>query len=267
MKKRTIAAILAIALACLAASSCLSTLESAASAAGIGQKAPVVTNEEAVSALRDALTEGIMSASAQLAAKDGYFGDSLLKILLPAEAKPMLDSVGKIPQGQRLIDDVVLRLNRCAEEAAKDVTPIFADAIASMTITDGVAIVRGGQRSATEYLSSKTRPRLFGLYRPKIDAALSKPLVMDVSAKKSWETLSAAYNKAGAIANPAARLAGRKEPMPPVNVDLADYATDKALDGLFSKIGDEEGKIRRNPLGYASAMIKKVFGALKDGRL
>lgn len=265
MKKKTLACIAA--LASVALSSCLSTIESAADAAGLGRKAPAVTNEEAVTALRDALKEGIRSASAQLAAKDGYFGDSLLKILLPSEAKPMLDSAGKFPQGQKLIDDVVLRLNRAAEEAAKEVAPIFTDAISSMSISDGIAIVKGGDRSATEYLSSKTRARLFELYRPKVDSVLAKPLVMDVSAKKSWDLLSAAYNKAGAIANPAAKLAGRREPMPPVNVDLASYATNRALDGLFSKIGDEEGKIRRAPLGYASAMIKKVFGALKDGRL
>jgi L-alanine-DL-glutamate epimerase-like enolase superfamily enzyme len=268
MKKLNAIAMTALAvLACAALASCLSTIESALGSNAAGQKVPAVTNAEAVSALRDALKEGIQSASRQLSAKDGYFGDALLKILLPPEAKPMLDSVGKIPQGQKLIDDVVLRLNRSAEEAAKDVVPIFVDAIQAMTIQDGIAIVKGSERSATEYLESKTRSRLFELYRPKVDAALAKPLAMDVSARKAWETLSSAYNKAGSIANPAARLVGKKEPMPLVTVDLAAYATNKALDGLFAKIGEEEGKIRRDPLGYASAMIKKVFGALKDGLL
>lgn len=248
-------------------SSCLSTLESAAGSVGLGKGGSAITNQEAVAALKDALKEGVQSASRQLSVKDGYFGNALLKILLPPEARPMLDSVGKIPQGQKLIDDVVLRLNRSAEEAAKDVGPIFVDAITSMTVSDGIAIVKGGDRAATDYLESKTRKRLFDLYRPKVDSALSKPLVMEVSAKKAWETLSGAYNKAGTVANAAAKLAGKKEPMPRVTVDLASYATDKALDGLFRKISEEEVKIRKDPLKYASAMIKKVFGALKDGSL
>jgi hypothetical protein len=100
-----------------------------------------------------------------------------------------------------------------------------------------------------------------------VDAALAKPLVSDISAKKSWETLSTSYNKAGTVVNNAARLAGKKDPMPPVTVDLSSYATNRALDGLFLKIGEEEEKIRQNPLGYASGMIQKVFGALKKGLL
>lgn len=244
--------------------SCSTLLELAAVST---TQSPRVTNEEAITALRDALTEGAKSSSAQLSKKDGYFGNAVLKILLPPEAKPILDTLSKIPQGQKLVDDVVLRLNRSAEEAAKDVVPIFVDAITSMTIADGIAIVKGGDRAATEYLESKTRSRLFGLYRPKVDTALGKPLVLDVSAKKSWETLANSYNSAGKVANTAARLAGKKEPMPPVEVDLATYATNRALDGLFVKIGEEEGKIRKNPVAYASAMIKKVFGALKEGLL
>src|SRR5512133_3099718 len=147
MIKRTTIAMSALAvLAFTALASCLSTIESALGSAGSGQKVSAVSNAEAVSALRDALKEGIQSASRQLAVKDGYFGNALLKILLPPEAKPMLDSVGKIPQGQKLIYDVVLRLNRSAEEAAKDVVPIFVDAIQAMTIQDSIAIVKGNDR-------------------------------------------------------------------------------------------------------------------------
>jgi len=228
---------------------------------------PRITNEEAIAALREALVEGAISASSTLSAKDGYFGNSLLKILLPPEAKPMIDSISKIPQGKKLVEDVVLRLNRSAEEAAKDVVPIFKDAIRAMTITDGIAIVKGGDRAATEYLERKTRSKLKNLYQPKVDTALARPLVAGISAKKSWNTLSTAYNKAGTYANGAATLAGKKKPMPPVEVDLAGYATDKALDGLFHMIAKEEKKIRDNPLKYTSDVIRKVFGALKKGLL
>jgi len=268
MDKRKPSILFATAAAALALASCISDISSLIPGVKGGSSTAVrVTNEEAISALRDALKEGIGSASKQLSAQDGYFGNALLKILLPPEAKPMIDSVGKIPQGQKLIDDVVLRLNRSAEEAAKDVVPIFVDAITSMTIADGIAIVKGGDRAATDYLESKTRAKLLNLYRPKVDGALSKPLVMNMSAKQSWETLATAYNKAGGPVNAAARLVGKPEPMPKVTVDLATYATNKALDGLFRKIAEEEGKIRKNPVAYASNMIKKVFGALKDGLL
>ncbi|MBN2510044.1 MAG: DUF4197 domain-containing protein [Spirochaetales bacterium] len=247
--------------------SCLTTLTSVAETALSGQGTNRVTNAEAVQALKDALKEGISSASRQLSRTDGYFGSAVLKILLPPEAKPMMDAISKIPQGRKLIDDVVLRLNRAAEEAAKDVVPIFVDTITSMTIADGIAIVKGGNSAATDYLESKTRERLFNLYRPKVDTALGRPLVANISAKKSWETLSSAYNRAGTIPNTTAKALGKKEPMPKVTVDLSSYATNRALDGLFYKIAEEEAEIRKNPAAYASGMIKKVFGALKSGLL
>jgi hypothetical protein len=226
---------------------------------------PAISNADAVAAMKDALNEGIKSASSQLSVTDGYFGNALLKILLPPEAKSMVDSVAKIPKGQQLIDDVVLRLNRAAEDCAKDVVPIFVNAIATMSVDDGISILKGGDKAATAYLETKTRAALFDLYRPKVDAALDKPLVGDTSAKKSWDILCAAYNQAGKVANSSAKLMGKKEPMPPMSVDLAAYATNKALDGLFVKIGEEEAKIRKNPVSYASDTIKKVFGALKSG--
>jgi len=251
--------------------SCLSTVESVAAslpqAPKGSTKRPVVTNAEAISALKDALKVGIQSAADRLSARDGYFGDVLVKILLPEEAKPIIDNLKKIPKGRELVDDVVLRLNRAAESAAAEAVPIFTDVIMSMTIADGIKIVKGGNRAATEYLRSRTWNSLRDLYRPKVDAALAKPLIAGVSAKKSWTTLTTAYNRAGQVANSAAALAGKKKPMPPVEVDLATYATEKALEGLFLKVGDEEEKIRKNPLGYASSMIKKVFGALKNGLL
>ena len=272
VKKKT-RIVLVVALTAIGAAvlgSCVTDLASLVDTASLvpgTQARSRVTNEDAIAALRDALKTGVSSASSRLSLTDGYFGDAAVKILMPPEAKPLIDSVSKIPQGQKLLDDVVLRINRSAEEAAKEVVPIFVDAIVSMTIQDGIAIVKGGDRAATTYLESKTRAKLMDLYRPKVDTALAKPLVMDVSAKKSWDVLTRAYNKAGTIPNQAARIAGKKEPMPAVTVDLATYATGKALDGLFLKIGEEEGKIRKNPLDYASSMIKKVFGALKNGLL
>ena len=252
--------------------SCLSTLNAVASSvlgssssSSSSTKKSAFTNAEAITAMKDALNEGIKSASANLSKKDGYFGNAALKILLPTEAQPILNTLNKIPGGQGLVDDVVLRLNRSAEESAKEVTDIFAQAIKEMTVADGIKIVTGNNTAATEYLKSKTYSKLVALYKPKVSSALNKPLVLNVSANKAWTNLTTSYNSIGAVPNKVAKLAGQKEPFPEVEVDLVTYSTEKALDGLFVKIAEEEKVIRKNPLNYASSMIQKVFGAVKSG--
>jgi hypothetical protein len=261
-----VAALCLAAYVSLALTGC-STLTSLANSALQTGKAPQITNDEAVQALRDALKAGIEAASKALSKTDGYFADAALKILLPPDAKNLVDNVSKIPQGKKLVDDVVLRLNRSAEEAAGGVVSIFVNAISGMSVSDGIAIVRGSDSAATDYLRKRTYDSLFNLFKPKVDEALGKPLVGGTSAKRAWEILVNAYNAAGKLPNEGAKALGKSAPMPPIDVDLARYATGKALDGLFSKIAEEEKKIRQNPLGYASKMIQKVFGARKDGRL
>lgn len=249
--------------------SCLSTdlgsLASGLVGSSSGGKTSPFTNSEAISAMKDALAEGIKSSSNQLSATDGYFGNAALKILLPEEADIMIDNIGKIPGGQKLIDDVILRLNRSAESAAKEVVPIFTNVITDMTVSDGIAIVTGGDNAATNYLKEKTYSQLRDLYRPKVASALSTPLVANISADSAWSTLTTKYNQVGEPVNKAATFIGKEAPMPEVEVDLATFATEKALDGLFSKIAEEEVEIRANPLEYASSMIQKVFGAVKQG--
>lgn len=248
--------------------SCLSTdLSTIATAllAGNEDSGPAFTNTEAISAMKDALVEGITASSSSLSSTDGYFGDDALKILLPDEANVMIENIGKIPGGQMLVDDVVLRLNRSAEEAAKEVVPIFANVITEMSVSDGIAIVTGEEDAATQYLKEKTYSQLVDLYRPKISSALSNPLVAGISADSAWTTLTTKYNQVGAPINTAAAIIGKEAPMPEVEVDLATFATEKALDGLFSKIAEEEAVIRDNPMAYASSMIQKVFGAVKQG--
>jgi hypothetical protein len=220
------------------------------------------SNAEAIQALKDALAEGTKSACNVLAANDGFFGDAAVKILLPPEAKSIIDNVSAIPGGQGLIDDVVLRLNRSAEKASQDAASIFLSAIQDMTIADGIAIARGSDTAATEYLKDKTYDKLIILFKPHISTALDQPLAANISANKAWQTLTGAYNKAGLIPNRAARLISRPEPMPEVKTDLAQYAAEKAIDAVFLKVSLEEKKIRAHPLDYASALIKKVFGAL-----
>lgn len=230
----------------------------------LGQE-PVFTNGEAVSAMKEALLNGIEVASGDLSAEDGYYGNALLKIMLPPEADTLLGYINAIPGGEKLAEDVVLRLNRSAEHTASEAYPIFADAIRQMTVADGIAIVCGDDTAATEYLREKTYDQLVELYRPYIAQSLAQPLVLGISADTAWENLTGAYNRAADPVNTAAAFLGKEQPMPPVSADLAGYATGKALDGLFSVVADEEKKIRANPADYGSKVIEKVFGAVKQG--
>lgn len=252
-----------------ATSSCLTTLNAFPSDLFSGltssSKKTSFSNSEAVAAMKEALNAGVKSASSSLSKKDGYFKNAALKILLPKEAQPILNTVNKIPGGQALVDDVILRINRSAEESAKEVTSIFTQAIKEMTVNDGIKIVTGNKTAATDYLKSKTYNKLISLYKPKVSSALNKPLVLNISANKAWGSLTGAYNKVGSVPNKTARLVGKKEPFPKVEVDLATYATEKALDGLFIKIAEEEKQIRENPSNYASDLIQEVFGAVKNG--
>lgn len=264
-KNTIIIAFISILMSGILFTSCLSTLSELADGilGGSSSGSSVsFTNAEAISAMKDALVEGIGSASTNLSKTDAYYKNAALKILLPSEAQPIMDVLNQIPGGQSLANDVILRLNRTAEASAKETVSIFKSAITSMTVTDGIKIVTGNKDAATQYLKEKCYTQLVNLYKPKVSKALDQPLVAGVSATTAWSTLVTNYNKYGAVPNAAARIAGQKEPFPAVQVDLAQYATEKALDGVFVKIAEEEEKIRKNPFGYASDMIQKVFGSL-----
>ena len=271
MKNRSIYSILLsfVVTLSLLFTSCLSSLQEIADDLLFvpdGKTVQAYTNEEAIAAMKDALEEGIKFAAKELSKENAYYKNSLIKILLPPEAQPILNALNSIPGGSKLAEEVVLRLNRSAEESAKDTIDIFAKAIKSMTVVDGIKIVTGSKNAATIYLKEKCYDSLVLLYKPKVNAALNKPLVLDISANAAWKKLVTTYNEYAKIPNSVARLAGQAEPFPQVEVDLASYATKKALDGLFYKIEEEEAKIRENPFGYASNMIQKVFGAVKRGR-
>ncbi len=213
-----------------------------------------LTNSEIISGLKEALVEGAVSSSKTLNATDGYFKDNAVKILLPPEANVIIENIQKVPGiGQSTIDDLVLKINRAAEDAASEAKPIFIDAIKSMTIQDGMTILKGSNTAATNYLKSKTYNKLVSTFSPKINTSLNKKLVGNVSAGGAWTKVTSLYNKV-------APFIGK----PKVTTDLGAYVTKKALNGLFLKVGDEEKKIRANPLAYVSDIIKKVFGYAKN---
>lgn len=219
------------------------------------------TNDEAVQALKEALIESAISSSSLLSKEDAYFKNPLYFIDMPEDAEKLINVVTKVPGGKGLVDDVVLRLNRTAESSAREIVPIFRNAITTMSVEDGVALVTGGDSAATEYLKKKTYTQLLSLYKPKINSALDQKLVGKTSANEAWTKLVNAYNKTGNTTNKIFRKLGKEDVMEEIETDLAQYATEKALDAVFLQMAEEEKKIRTNPLDYASKLIQKVFGA------
>lgn len=233
--------------------SCAELLKIAEEAAG-GEKP--LTQTEIVAGLKEALIVGTKQAVGVLGVTDGYYGDEAVKILLPPEAGVIIDNIGKVPGGQALLDDVLLRINRAAEDAVSEAAPIFVNSIRSMTIQDAVGILKGENDAATSYLHRTTYEQLFKLYSPKIEASLDKKLVGNISTSESWDALVGRWN------NMSRTVVGQVAGFKPVEVDLEDYLTSKALDGLFLKIENEEQRIRENPAARVTELLKRVFGSV-----
>ncbi len=222
------------------------------------------SNDEAVQALKAALGKGAETASSQLHIEDAYYKNPLYFIDMPPEAEKIVNTISKLPQGKKAIDDVVLRLNRTAESCAAEIVPIFTDSITSMSVSDGINIVKGEDNAATQYLQGKTYSQLVELYKPKVAQALDQKLIGNMSANEAWSKVVTTYNKAGSSANKlSGKLGKNTAAVETVDTDLSQYATEKALDAIFLKIADEEKKIRDNPVGYGSDIITKVFGSIK----
>lgn len=217
-----------------------------------------LTQTEIISGLKEALIVGTDNSAAILGKTDGYYKDDLVKIFLPEEADIIVKNINKIPGGDRLIEDVLLKINRAAEDAVDEAKPIFVNSIKSMTISDAVGILNGEDNAATEYLQKTTYNHLFELYRPKIKASVEKKLVGNVSTKDSWDELTEKWNVA------ARSIVGQVAGFKPVEIELDTYLTDKALEGLFLKIADEEKKIREEPLARVSDLLKRVFGSVES---
>lgn len=215
-----------------------------------------LTEGDIIGGLKEALTVGARNAAERLASENGYYGDAAVKIPLPDEARVIIENINKIPGGQQLIENVVLSINRAAEDAAREVAPVFVGAVTQMTISDGYNILHGADNAATSYLRTTTWNDLYSLYKPKISTSTGKEIVAGVSARESWNTLTDKWNS---VANSVAgRLAGFK----PVNTDLDDFLTRKALDGVFMKLEGEELKIRKEVSARVTPLLQKVFGTL-----
>lgn len=240
-------------LSVLVFTSCAELMQIAQEAAG-GDKP--LTQTEIIAGLKEALVVGTNKSVKTLGVTDGYYRDEAVKILLPPEANVIIENIGKIPGGQALVDDVLLRINRAAEDAVSEAAPIFVNSIRSMTINDAFGILRGENDAATQYLHRTTYDQLFKLYTPKIETSLDKKLVGNVSTSQSWNTLVGRWNEV------ARSVVGQVAGLKPVDVKLEEYLTAKALDGLFLKIENEEQLIRKDPAARVTDILKRVFGSV-----
>ena len=211
------------------------------------------TQTEVVKGLKEALNVGTDTAVNRLSAIDGYYKDEVVKILLPEEVNVIIDNISKIPGGKDMVNNVILSINRTAEDAAKDAAPVFKNSITSMNISDALGILKGEDNAATKYLERTTYDQLYDLYKPKISISINKDLVGNVSTKEAWDELTGAWNK---FAN---SMLGKMGGYKPVHVDLDDYLTRKALDGLFIKIAEQEKQIRKDPVARVTDILKKIF--------
>lgn len=199
-------------------------------------------DKEAVQALRTALERGAQSAVSQLGRTDGFLGNQKVRIGLPSvlqEASPLLRTLGK----GRQLDELVTSMNRAAEQATPMALPMLKSAIKSMSVTDAQKIITGGDTSVTDFFASKTRQTLSDKFLPIVTQTTNRL------------SLSKRYND---VAGKASSMGLLK----PEQSTVQQYVTDKALDGLFAVIGEQERLIRQDPIATGSAILKKVFGSL-----
>jgi len=246
-----------------------------------------LSDADIIDGLKTALNVGADSASGNLARLNGYYSNPLVKIPLPAEAEAVrnlinsnsaLSTISSTIGLDAKFEDVIKTVNRAAESAASEAAPIFKDAITNLSITDGLSILQGtvpgesatksggfDSTAATQYLKLQTYAKLTALYAPKINTALGQDMIGNVSAVEAWQSLTSTYNTFVGSYAFAIQLAGVNLPSS-INSDLGAFCTQKALDGLFYKVGIEEKKIRKNPLEWATTavgdILGKVFGSV-----
>ncbi len=199
-----------------------------------------LSNADITKGLKEALNVGSKNASTSASKTDGFYKNKLIKIPFPNDAKDMRSTLIGLGM-KKQVDEFEKQLNRAAEDAAKKAAPIFLAAITSMTINDGLTILRGKDDEATQYLRKTTTAQLSKEFKPVIAASLKK-----VQITKYWNPLFSTYNKVPFVKR--------------VNPNLDDFVTQRAIEGLFKLVAIEEGKIRKDPAARVSEILKKVFG-------
>lgn len=212
-----------------------------------------LTEEEVVEGLRSALRVGTDTSVSRLNVLNGYLGDELVRIALPPEAAIIEDAINIVPGlGEAAINETKTLMNRAAENAAEKAKPIFVNAITNISIEDGFNILYGDSIAATRYLQVNTSDSLNDAFKPDINKAMTS-----VGVQQVWEPLANTYNSYVDL-NPFDTLNSK------VPIDLSQHVTDRALYGLFLKVGDEEQRIREDPVARVNDILQKVFGELDN---
>jgi len=202
-----------------------------------------ITNQDAVSGLREALVKGSQFAVDALGKQDGFFGNGKVKIPLPPSAQKVEKVLRQFGMGKQA-DELILAINRAAEAAVPEAKALLVDSVQKMSVQDAKGILTGGQDSATQYFKRTTSDQLRTKFLPIVKKATAK-----VQLAQKYDEYAGKGVQLGLV---------KKE-----DANLDTYVTQKALDGLFVMVAEEEAKIRQNPAEAASGILKKVFGALK----
>jgi hypothetical protein len=190
--------------------------------------------------LREALAVGTQRAVQNVSRQDGYFGNQLIKVLMPEKMRNVAELLGKVGM-QRQVDEFVLSMNRAAEKAAPKAAGFFADAVREMTFADARGILQGGDTAATEFFRGKTAEKIQNAFKPVVSDSMNQ-----VGTTQAFKKVMGSY-----AALPFT---------PRVSFDLDQYVTAKAVDGLFHMLGEEEKKIRTDPAARATELLRTVFG-------
>jgi|TARA_B110000090_G_C13236944_1_gene390939 hypothetical protein len=200
----------------------------------------IPSNLEIGNGLKEALVKGASDGVLNLSKAGGYLDNAQFKIPFPKDAEKIESTLRNIGLGSE-VDKVIVSLNRAAEDAVTQAKPLFVNAIKQMTFTDVKNILMGDNMAATNYLKAKTNSQLQAAFKPKIQASLDK-----VNATKYWTNVINTYNRLPLVTK--------------LNPDLNSFVTEKAIQGLFTKIAQEEAAIRGNPIQRTTGLLKKVFG-------
>ena len=218
---------------------CLSSCADLQSIMNSTQQSGALSSVDISNGLKQALELGIAQGVDLLGQKDGYYGNSLAKILFPEPLQKVDNTLRSIGLGS-LSDEGVKLLNRAAEDAVTEAKPIFINAVKNLSFSDATAILTGGKNAATDYLKKTTTQSLIQAFSPKIQASLGK-----VGADQVWSSIIDKYNAVPLVTK--------------VNPDLTSYVTEKAIDGLFLQIAQKEEDIRTNVASRTTPLLQKVF--------
>ncbi len=194
-----------------------------------------------ISGLKEALSIGTKNAVGSVSSLDGYFGNQMIKILMPEKLKTVADVLGKVGY-QKEVDAFILSMNRAAEKAAPKATEYFVGAIKEMSFDDARKILTGGDTAATEYFKSKTFQKLYDAFKPTVSESMN-----EVGVTRSYKEMIGKYTASVPFVKAE-------------SVDLDHHVTSKSLDGLFYMVGQEEKNIRTNPAARVTDLLKSVFG-------